>query len=199
MNETNTESPVPENQVACVKRGVFAPVAAIVLLLAAGVSVWACYVWITSEGDFDFRRFSLQGQQKIEFYPVTGEVWFNGELIRHGHVEAHPVSKGYSPERVLGAIREDGTFELYSDYRGGLVLGAAAGEYKLLLMVHHPATGFGYPAKLLPTKYYDVAETPITIRVSPGPDKNHIVVKESGELNPNSEVTTTLDDGTEKK
>lgn len=146
------------------------------------VTAWACYVWISGEKGFDVRRFAFLGPEQKQLYAAHGEVYFNDELVTSGHVEAVPLQKRGGPDRIIGPINSEGHFDLYSDYGGTLQSGAPAGEYQLLLVVLQPATGMGPPTKLLPEKYYETSTTPLKMTVTPDAEKNHLVIRESGEV-----------------
>jgi len=156
-----------------------------VLSLLAGVTAWACYVWVTGENGFDIRRFAMVGERQIDFYAVDGEVFFNDEAVRVGHVAAVPVVDRYGLTRVIAPITDDGTFEFYTEVDGKLTKGVPAGEYKLLLMVTHPSPGLGAPSPMMPPEYYDPGRTPLSMAVTSDQDQNHITIKEHGELLPN--------------
>ena len=160
------------------------PVSIAVLCILAGVTAWACYVWVTGEDGFDIRRFAMVGERQIDFYDVDGEVFFNDESVRVGHVAAVPVVDRYGLTRVIGPITDRGTFEFYTEVDGRLTKGVPVGEYKLLLMVSHPSPGLGAPSPMLPPQYYDPARTPLSMTVTSDPDGNHITIKEHGELLP---------------
>jgi hypothetical protein len=160
------------------------PVSIAVLCILAGVSAWACYVWVTGENGFDIRRFAMVGERQIDFHAVDGEVFFNDESVTVGHVEAVPVDDRYSLTRVIAPITDSGAFEFYTEVDGKLTKGVPAGEYKLLLMVSHPSPGLGAPSPMLPPQYYDPARTPLSMAVTSDQDKKHITIKEQGELLP---------------
>lgn len=155
-----------------------------VLCILAGVTAWACYVWVTGEDGFDIRRFAMVGERQIDFYDVDGEVFFNDEPVRVGHVAAVPVVDKYGLTRVIGPMNDRGTFEFYTEVDGKLTKGVPTGEYKLLLMVSHPSPGMGAPSPMLPPQYYDPARTPISMSVTSDVAGNHITIKEHGELLP---------------
>ncbi|MEO2036239.1 MAG: hypothetical protein ABGZ35_29550 [Planctomycetaceae bacterium] len=154
------------------------------MMIPVCVSAWACYVWVTGENEFDFRRFALLGPQSVEFHAVNGEVFFNDEPVDQGYVEAVPVANDHHLTRVIGPINKDGTFELYTEAGGQLTKGVPPGKYKLLLMVSHPSPGMGAPSPMLPPQYYDATRTPLSVIVTSDPARNHIVIKEQGELLP---------------
>jgi len=155
-----------------------------VLCILAGVTAWACYVWVTGENGFDIRRFAMVGERQIEFHAVDGDVFFNDEPVRVGHVAAVSVVDRYGLTRVIGPITDNGTFEFYTEVDGKLTKGVPVGEYKLLLMVSHPSPGLGAPSPMLPPQYYDPARTPLSMAVTSDPDGKHITIKEHGELLP---------------
>jgi hypothetical protein len=137
----------------------------------------AAYVWINSpDGDFDFREFAFLGKPELKLYPVTGEVYFNGELLKEGHLEAFPtVGKPFS-ERVVALIdKQTGKFNFVCEIDTKLAEGLPVGDYKVLLLLFHPSPGLGAPNRKLPDKYYSVAETPLAITVTTDPAKNHFV------------------------
>ena len=160
------------------------PVSMAVLCIMAGVSAWACYVWVTGENGFDIRRFAMVGERQIDFYAVDGEVFYNDEPVSNGHVAAVPVVDSYDLTRVIAPINETGTFEFYTEVDGKLTEGVPAGEYKLLLIVAHPSPGLGAPSPMLPPQYYDAATTPLSMSVTSDKDNHHIVIEEHGELLP---------------
>ena len=160
------------------------PVRMAVLCTMAGVSAWACYVWGTGENGFDIRRFAMVGERQINFYAVDGEVFYNDEPVRVGHVAAVPENDSYGLTRVIGPITDDGMFEFYAEVGGKLTKGVPVGEYKLLLMVSHPSPGLGAPSPMLPPQYYDSARTPLSMKVTSDQAKQHIVIKEQGDLLP---------------
>lgn len=183
MSEPKPDSGTPSQEVPSqpIRKSPVLLCIAVAAILVVGA--WACFVWINSENGFDFRKFTFQSAESFKLCPVKGTVYFNDELITQGHVEAYPLKKGHGPTRIIGSIKEDGTFELYSEIRGKMELGAPPGNYTMLLMVHHHASGFANPAKLLPKRYYDVEQSPIKFSVVDSPTGNHIEVRESGEIN----------------
>ena len=155
-------------------------------LVAVAVAGWAGYVWATgTEDGFDFRRFAMLGEEKpLVIYPVRGEVYFNGEAVDDGHIEAVPkINQG--ADRLFAPIKPDGSFAFYTDIGGRLNSGLPEGEYKLLLIVVHPSPPLTQPGPKLPDEYYEAETTPISITVTSDPAKNHFVIKETGEIQPN--------------
>lgn len=179
-DETTSQSDSPAK-----KRGGVPLVGAIVVLLLIAVMGRACYVWIDGGDEFDLRRFAFLGEQELVYYDVQGTVSFNGTPVDHGHVEAIPLKKEGQPDRIIGPIQEDGSFELYSDVGGKLTPGAVAGKYKLLLIVHHPTRPLEAPSPILPDEYYDESKTPIEITVTSDPQQNNFDLKETGEIQAN--------------
>lgn len=165
------------------KTSVIKPIIGLVVVAVAG---WAGYVWATGiEDGFDFRRFAMLGDEApLVIYPVRGEVYFNNEPVDEGHLEAVPkIDSG--ADRLFAPIKPDGSFSFYSDINSRLNTGLPEGEYKLLLMVVHPSPPLTQPAQKFPEKYYNSATTPISITVTSDPAKNHFVIKETGEIQPN--------------
>lgn len=183
MTEAHSQSNLPEETSTPREQGGF-PVLMLILLVLVTVLGWGCYVWATGEGDFDFRRFAFLGQEQIKIYAAQGQVFFNGEPLTDGHVEAHPVNRENVPDRIIGPLKSDGTFEFYTDFNGTLSEGLPEGEYKLLLIVYHPTRPLETPSPILPDQYYDFAQTPLTIKVTADPQQNNFVFEETGELQP---------------
>lgn len=157
--------------------------AGVVLIFALVVGAWAAYVWVTGPDGFDVRRFAFLGPQEFEFVQVNGQVFFNGDLVIEGHLEAVPQADIGDPDRIIAPIKSDGTFQFFTDYGGKLNDGIPAGEYKLLLQVFHPSPGLGAPSPKLPAEYYDVQKTPMSMTVKKD-GENHFIFKETGEIQP---------------
>ncbi len=152
-------------------------------LIAILIMGRAVFVWVSGDGEWTFRRFAFLDKKQISLYEAAGKVLINGEPLNTGHVEFHPANKnGPIPDRIIGVIKEGGTFEIYTDFGTGLKKGAPQGEYKVLLVALKPAQGMGPPEKLLPVDYYDESLTPITVTVTSDPGKNHFLIKESADL-----------------
>ncbi len=154
----------------------------ILLVLLVAIAGRAAYIWVTGGHEFDLQRFAFMEPGKTEFFPVTGEIYFNDEKVTHGHLEAYATSGNVKLTRVIGLISEDGTFEFFTDIGGTLSKGLPAGTFKLILQVNYPATGFGYPDHMLPEKYYSTETTPVEITVTDDRSKNHFEIRESGEI-----------------
>lgn len=157
----------------------------LLLLVAFSVLGWAGYVWWTGEGEFDFRRFAFLGEEQTKLYEAKGKILFNGEPLDHGHIEARAVNPdGKRPDRLIAPIKEDGTFEFYTDFGGSLKRGLPEGTYKLLLKVYHPTRPLEVPQPLLPSEYYEESRTPITIAVTSNPEQNEFLLEREGTFQP---------------
>lgn len=174
--ETSSGSPTP-------KRGI--PVIGLIaLLLVAGTCGWAAYVYITGKDGFDWKRFTFQSKPKLELVAVTGKVYYNDELMTNGIIKAHPVDREAGTALAIGPLKKDGTFKLYTD-ADGMKEGVYPGEYKFTIEALGESRGASAPPRLLPDRFYDPAQTPVTLTVAKG-EKNHFVIKEKGTPIPDS-------------
>lgn len=162
------------------KSGVFVPV--VIAMVIAAIAIRIGYVWITNPDGFDLRTIAFLGVRDVPFHEVNGEIFFNDEKIRHGHLEAVPVRDDYRLSRAIAPVREDGTFSFVCDIGGTLHTGLPEGDYRVLLHVNYPATGFGYPDPMLPAKYYDPNQTPVKLAVTKESSGQAFVIRESGEI-----------------
>jgi hypothetical protein len=107
-------------------------------------------------------------RSSIKLYPVKGKVTYKGQPTEGASIVFQPVG-GVTPERPIayGDVKADGTFELRTEPNG---VGAAAGDYNVLIMWFGSATGEVLDAKSkLPAKYAD-PETPLlkaTVKAEP--------------------------------
>lgn len=161
--------------------GGFNVYAVIVLLLLAAVCGWAAYVYITGKDGFSWRRFAFLGEKKVVLVPITGEVYYNGKPVENGVVEFYPADDEADTRKAIGALKEGGKFELYTDI-DGMKEGAVAGDYIVVLNVNHPnQPGQLAPSRMLPDKYYRIETTPVRATVSADPEKKHITIRETGD------------------
>ena len=158
----------------------------IIGLFVIAIVGWAGYVWATGIKDgFDFRRFALLGEQKpLELFATDGELYFNGKAIDDGYIEAVP-QNDLGVDRLFAPIKAGGSFAFYTDVGGRLNTGLPAGDYKLLLVVLHPSPPLTQPGRKFPDEYYTAETSPVSITVTTDPAKNHFVIKETGEIQPN--------------
>lgn len=165
------------------KTSIVKPVIGLVVVAVAG---WAGYVWATGvEDGFDFRRFAMLGEEKpLELVATDGEVYFNGKAVNDGHIEAVP-KNDTGADRLFAPIKSGGSFKFYTDIGGRLNTGLPEGEYKLLLKVLHPSPPLTQPGRKFPDEYYAAETTPLSVTVTSDPAKNHFVIKETGEIQPN--------------
>jgi hypothetical protein len=185
MTEVTSENNAPEVVAVPQPRQGFPLLKGIVGVIALSLLGWGCFVWATGTDGFDFRRFALLGEKKEEVVPFRGKVLFNGKPIDHGHLEAYSVDKSRGTvDRIIAPIKEDGTFEFFTDIKGTLSVGVPVGDYKVLLKVYYPVSGFADPDPMLPPEFYDVQKTPIVISVTSDPKQIDVVLEGTGEIVP---------------
>jgi hypothetical protein len=107
-------------------------------------------------------------RSSIKLYPVKGKVTYKDQPTEGASIVFQPVD-GVTPERPIayGDVKADGTFQLRTEPHGE---GAAAGDYKVLIMWYGSASGEVLDAKSkLPAKYAD-PENPLlkaTVKAEP--------------------------------
>jgi|GEM_PF-2438332 len=152
----------------------------IALLLVAAVGGWAGYIYVTGKDGFSWKRFTFQSGKRPPFVPVTGQLFYNGQPMVSGTVQAVPVDPDSGAKTAFGPLDQDGNFRLLTDIDGRMTPGAFAGEYKFLLNVVGQSVGASAPPELLPKEYYDASTTPLKFTIAEG-ETNHFVIKEQGE------------------
>jgi len=106
-------------------------------------------------------------RSSIKLYPVNGKVTYKDQPTEGASIVFQPVD-GVAPERPMayGDVKADGTFQLRTEHGAG----AAAGDYKVLIMWYGSSSGEVLDAKSkLPAKYADPEKPLLTATVKAGP------------------------------
>ncbi|MEZ6061901.1 MAG: hypothetical protein R3C19_16270 [Planctomycetaceae bacterium] len=188
MTSTNSDQAhsanFPDHESGDVKKSFVAIILVLllVLLVAIAAAGRAAYVWVMTDGNLTFRRFAFMEEPKVELYPVTGKVIFNGEPLTGGHIELYSVDGSVKPDRIIGPLKSDGSFELYTDFNGTLGTGAPSGDFKVVLLVYHPTGPLEAPVQMLPAEFYDHNKSPITVKVTTDAAQNQLTIEADGEI-----------------
>lgn len=111
------------------------------------------------------------GEAGPELIPVKGRVTLDGKPATEGAVVFHDASNGL--RKLIGAIGPDGNYSIMQNREPG----AAAGEYRVTVLVTETAKGpdgepTGLPKTLSNRKFFDVNQSPLKVAVkvdaSPG-------------------------------
>lgn len=106
------------------------------------------------------------GESRVEVFPVTGKLTFDGKPPAGAQITLHPVSAGVEGVAPSGAVKPDGSFQV-SAYQAGD--GAPPGDYVATVQ------WFKFDEKLggagpnvIPAKYTDPKTSPIKVTIKAG-------------------------------
>lgn len=113
-----------------------------------------------------------QGTDRVQTFPVEGQVKFEGKPMANAFVVLHP-KQGVDPKvtSARGQTDEQGNFKV-STYDSGD--GAPLGEYSVTIeycRIVKTAEGYSRSPNLLPAKYSSPQSTILTARVAEGTNK----------------------------
>ena len=113
------------------------------------------------------------GDKKLKVYPVSGQVLYNDEPLRHVLIAFHPVDGKNVVHYPANAETDDeGRFSLTTYLKND---GAPAGEYKVAVAFEPRAVedGGDQSVKLkfqVPVKYHNAESTDLIAKIDPAPN-----------------------------
>lgn len=108
------------------------------------------------------------GESRLETFPVTGKVTFDGQPPIGAQIVLHPLDRSQESDVVpSGAVKADGAFDI-SAYESGD--GAPAGEYVATIEWYKIVPDLGGPGpNVIPKKYASEKTSPIRVKVESKP------------------------------
>ena len=113
------------------------------------------------------------GDKKLKVYPVSGQVLYNDEPLRHVLIAFHPVDgKNVVPYPAYAETDDEGKFSLTTYLKGD---GAPAGDYKVAVAFEPKAAedGGDQSVKLkfqVPVKYHKAETTDLAAKIETAPN-----------------------------
>lgn len=106
------------------------------------------------------------GESRVEVFPVSGKLTFDGKPPAGAQITLHPVSAGVEGVAPSGAVKPDGSFQV-SAYQAGD--GAPAGDYVATVQWFRFDEKLGGAGpNVIPAKYTDPKTSPIKVTVKAG-------------------------------
>lgn len=142
------------------------------------VLIFACAAGLAAAGWAFGWKDQLQLIAGPKLVEVTGTVEYKGKPVTIGYVATEPIDTNLMG--AIGPLDKEGRFTLMTDVGGRYEQGAYFGKHKFLVMSVF-SSGPSATA-LVPVRYTEVEQTPLTIDVSSDPKKNQLEFKLVGEL-----------------
>ena len=105
------------------------------------------------------------GENRVSVYTVAGKVSFEGKPPAGAQVVFHPVGHTLPEgEIALGAVKEDGSFDVNIYGKGGVPAGSYIATFQWNKLVETEG-GSGRGPNVLPKKYADAASSPLKVTI----------------------------------
>ena len=112
----------------------------------------------------------LDPEERMEVFPVKGQVSFRGEPATGAFVVLHPAAAWPDVPKPTGKVAQDGSFQLTTYEEGD---GAPPGEYAVTVewrKLVNQAGDFSAGPNVIPPKYSQPQTSPLTVTINESPN-----------------------------